>query len=99
MRVPLAAVSDDSDGLPQERLESGIALVINLRGHASSPMIVPAPRAAHFVRTHRPEFLPAMKYLRRDVGTPGSVRVWRRAIPGGGQLPLPPSACFHSNRR
>ena len=56
MGMTLAAVTDDGHRLALERVESGVALVIDLRGHATSPVIVPAPRAALVARAHRPGF-------------------------------------------
>ena len=57
--MTLAAVADDGHGLALERVESGIALVIDLRGHAASPVdrssaraaIVPGPTARATVVT------------------------------------------------
>jgi hypothetical protein len=56
MSVTLTAIPDDRHRLALERVETGVALVIDLRGHATSPVIIPAPRAVSLARAHRPRF-------------------------------------------
>jgi hypothetical protein len=56
MGVTLTAVTDDGHRLALERVESCVALVIDLRGHATSPLFDPAPSAALVARAHRPRF-------------------------------------------